>query len=279
VSFINAHAGERPVQVEPRLFGLLQLAQRIHRETEGAFDITIGPLMRCWGFLGGSGVLPHPEQIAAARAQVGMEHVILDERRSTIRFARPGMMLDLGSIGKGYALDMAVESLREAGMDCALVHGGTSTVCALGAPPDGGGWKVAIDAPPGLVGTLSTPSELATPASSPPPLAVVSLAEESLSVSAPHGKCFQVGYQSYGHVLDPRTGAPCQGAVLAAVILPSATETDAFSTALLLSGSRGSSKIAQLRPGMRTLVAERTEAIDRITIDARGIVPLSAESA
>src|SRR5262249_23211874 len=109
ISFINARAAGEVVQVEPRLFELLRIAQQIHRETEGAFDITIAPLVRCWGFMGGSGKRPSPEQLAEARSQVGMDQVVLDEKHRTIRFARPGMMIDLGSIGKGYALERAVE--------------------------------------------------------------------------------------------------------------------------------------------------------------------------
>jgi len=98
ISYINAHAAEKPVPVEPGLFGLLQLAKQIHAQTEGAFDITIAPLIRCWGFMGGSGALPDPAQIAEARSKVGMQHVILDKQRRTVQFDRVGVMLDLWSI-------------------------------------------------------------------------------------------------------------------------------------------------------------------------------------
>ena len=278
VSFINAHAGERPVQVEPQLFSLLQLAQRIHQETAGGFDITIAPLMRCWGFLGRSGALPTAEQIALARAQVGMQHVILEEDKRTIHFAQPGMMIDLGSIGKGWALDVAVETLREAGIERALLHGGTGTVYALGTPLGEAAWKVAIDPPPESPECNDVSRPLAKSEERARPLAVVSLTEEALSVSAPHGKCFQAGSRTYGHILDPRTGAPAQGAVLSAVSLPSAAETDAFSTALLIAGTHDSDRIAQLRPGMRTLVAERIGETGALRMLARGIVPLQTQS-
>jgi FAD:protein FMN transferase len=119
ISFINAHAARRPVKVEPGLFRLLQLAQQIHRETGGAFDVTIAPLLRCWGFMGGSGALPRAEDLAEARHRVGMEHVVLDPGEFTIRFTREGMMIDLGSIGKGYALEVATEVLLEAGVQSA----------------------------------------------------------------------------------------------------------------------------------------------------------------
>src|SRR2546429_569808 len=141
ISHINARAAGGPVRVEPTLFRLLQRAQRLSRETDGAFDITVTPLMRCWGFTRGSGQLPDPADVAGARDKVGPHLVTLDERDFTIRFAREGVMLDLGSIGKGYALERAGELLREAGVSSAFLHGGTSTVCVLGAPPDARAWR------------------------------------------------------------------------------------------------------------------------------------------
>ena len=268
VSFINARAAEQAVQVEPGLFGLLQLAQRLHQETDGAFDITVAPLMRCWGFMGGSGAWPEPERLSQARAQVGMQHIILDEKRHTIRFARPGMMIDLGSIGKGYALDLAVESLREAGIESALIHGGTSTVCGFGRPPSGV-WNVAVERPPK---PGQTPGA-ALPAEGPKPLAVLSLQDESLSVSGVHGKSFTVDGRTYGHIIDPRTGMPAHGALLAAVVLPSAAESDALSTALLLGGSTIQEKLGRLHLGIRSLVAEQKEG-DELIVRGQGIEPL-----
>ena len=259
--------------VEPRLFSLLQLAKRMHNETSGAFDITVGPLIRCWGFMGGSGALPSPEDLAEARARVGMHHVVLDEKRFTIRFAREGMMIDLGSIGKGYALEVAAETLLEAGVTCALLHGGTSTICGIGAPPEAEGWKIAIDAPPGA-GEDECDREVGT---SKRPLAVVELRDEALSVSGIHGKCFAAGGKTYGHVIDPRTGSPTEGAVLSAVVLASATETDALSTALLVTGRLGQEKLIHARPTLRALVAERTGQGDRLTLRTDGIDLLPAK--
>ena len=278
VSFINRHAARRPVRVEPGLFRLLQLAQRIHQETRGAFDITIAPLLRCWGFMGGTGKLPTPEAVSKARAKVGMQHVVLDEVHSTVRFDREGMMLDLGSIGKGYALELATETLLEAGVQNALLHGGTSTVCAIGKPPDAESWKVAISAPPVVQDSDPRRQSVshANAAGREPPMAVVSLENESLSVSGVHGKSFTVDGETYGHVIDPCTGAPAQGALTAVVVLPSATETDAFSTALLLAGMAGQAEVARLRPNMRTLVAERNRETGELVVATRHLATLQA---
>ncbi len=242
IAHINARAARESVRVEPGLFRLLEHARRLHQETHGAFDITVGPLLRCWGFMGGERKIPSAKALAQARTQVGMGLVHLDSTKRTVRFGGEGVMLDLGAIGKGYAIEQAIKLLRECGVTSAILHGGTSTIYAIGEPPDAPGWKVAIEYP------------AKEPGASPRLISMVVLKNEALSVSAGWGKSFQVRDKTYGHILDPRTGKPVSKAVLSAVILTSATETDALSTALLTLGARGHDHIASLRRGMRTLV-------------------------
>jgi thiamine biosynthesis lipoprotein len=262
LAHLNARAAFEPVRVSPSLFALLEQAQQLTAASEGAFDITIAPLVRCWGFMGGSGHRPAPAELAAARARVGMGLVELNRADRTVHFAREGMMLDLGAIGKGYAIERAAELLRDLGVTSALLHGGTSTVYGLGRPFEAECWRVAVVHPEGRAGT----SERAVPAeiqaegrTGAGTLAIVSLKDEALSVSAVWGKCFQAEGRTFGHILDPRTGEPATAAVLAAVASPSATATDALSTALLTLGPSGHSRIASLPPGMRTLVVSESQ--------------------
>ncbi len=272
LSFINARAAAGPVKVEPGLFKLLQKAGQFSRQTGGAFDITVAPLMRCWGFMRGSGRQPGPAEIAEARAKVGMRLVELNENDFTVRFARDGVMLDLGSIGKGHALECAVEVLVEAGVTSAILHGGTSTVYALGSPSDEETWRVAIPHPDFAKQTLNLgPSGPGKAGEGAGILAIVPLKNEAMSVSAVWGKAFEVGGKVYGHVMDPRRGEPVQGAVLAAVVSPSATETDAFSTALLTLGEVGLDPIVNVRAGVRALVAAPGENPGRYRVAVRGI--------
>jgi thiamine biosynthesis lipoprotein len=199
-----------------------------------------------------------------------MSKVLLDENKFAVRFADENTMLDLGAIGKGYALERAADFLREAGVEQALIHGGTSTVAAIGTPPDAEGWKISLEDP------RNSPETEHDKRHSPlnlPPLAVVTLRDEALSVSAVHGKSFQAGGKVYGHVIDPRTGCPAQGALLSAVVLPSATETDALSTALLIGGAGGHRNIQQLRPGMRTFLVEQPSEDGRLQVESFGIDP------
>src|SRR4030095_6309124 len=162
-----------------------------------------------------------------------------------VHFTRPGVMLDFGAIGKGHAIEQAVAILRYAGVRSAIIHGGTSTVYGLGKPPDESAWKIAIE---GLPQNESEKPDL---------LSIVELRDESLSVSAVWGKSFDAKGKTYGHVIDPRTGYPADDADLAAVVLASATETDALSTALLTLGPKHHDRIASLRPAIRTLVMKR----------------------
>ena len=250
---LNQEAAQHPVRVTPWLFRLLLHARQLTAETGGTFDITVAPLMRCWGFYTREGRVPEPEALAVARACVGMHWVELNEGESTVRFTRPGVQLDLGSIGKGYAVERAGELLRAAGVTSALLHGGTSTVLAIGTPPDADGWKIGLEHPAGEV--APTQNSKFKIQNSSHPLATVSLRDESLSVSAVWGKSFTAADRSYGHVIDPRTGQPTQGALLAAIVLPSATESDALSTMLLTLGPDGWVQTLRLREGMQALVA------------------------
>lgn len=273
---INQEAAKRPVRVAPWLFRLLQRARRLSEETDGTFDITVAPLMRCWGFYTHEGRVPEPEALARARACVGMSLVELNEADLTVRFTREGVQVDLGSIGKGYAVERVGELLRESGVTSALLHGGTSTVLAIGAPPDADGWKIGIEQPASAAGEASNPKlQVPNPNDAgflevSPPMATVLLRDESLSVSAVWGKSFTTAEKTYGHVIDPRTGQPTVGALLSAVVLPSATESDALSTMLLTLGPGGFDQVLRLRPGMRALVAGDGDGGGPLRIEARG---------
>lgn len=248
IAQLNARAAREAVQVSPEVFALLQHAARLSEQTRGAFDITIAPLVRCWGFMGASGSLPDPDALVEARTKIGMRHIQFDAANRTVRFARAGVMLDLGAIGKGYAVEMAAEILREAGVTSALIHGGTSTLYALGHPPDAAAWKIALEQPPAAMNVPGFPA-----------LPPVELRDEALSASAIWGRAFQSGGKNFGHVIDPRSGHPVERMYLTSVVLPSATETDALSTALLVLGPEGQSTIAGIRPAVKTMVVSERE--------------------
>jgi thiamine biosynthesis lipoprotein len=173
-----------------------------------------------------------------------MQHVLLDAEERTIRFARAGMRLDLGAVGKGYAIDCAVELLQELEIENALLHGGTSSVYALGNAPEGSPWRIAVQTPYGAAGHY---------------LAEVALSGQSLSISAPHSKSFEQEGVRYGHVIDPRTGYPAQSSRLAALLMPSAAQGDALSTGLLALGPTGLATLSKYYPDLQGMVVLDTE--------------------
>lgn len=232
VFHLNAWAAQRPVPVSPRLFRLLQKAVALSHETEGAFDPTVAPLMRWWGLYGEERAASLEEALAC----VGVEHLLFDEAHLTVGFDRPGVELDLGAIGKGFALEEAGQRLREEGMEVALLHAGTSTVYALEPPPGQEGWKVAVRHP--RWGRLAS----------------VSLQREALSVSGPYGRKGVKMGKEIGHLLHPRTGQPVEGVELAAVVAPSPTEADAFSTAASVLGEEGCQRLSARRPEVAFLL-------------------------
>ncbi|MCY4206154.1 MAG: FAD:protein FMN transferase [Bacteroidetes bacterium] len=240
VSHINRNASETPVEINRNLFSLLQMASDLHHSTDGAFDITVGPLMRCWGFMGDSGSWPEEAQRKEALEKTGMDKVELDDSTCTIAFKRDGMAIDLGAIGKGYAIEEATTLLQECGITSALLHGGTSTMAAIGTPsPDEDGWPIGIADPLDQSHVLTS----------------TTIRDEAFSVSAPHGKAFQKDNKIWGHVIDPRHGYPIQGPALSAVVHSSATVCDGISTALLAMNQTEVNKIAQKFNGMRILCA------------------------
>jgi thiamine biosynthesis lipoprotein len=238
VANLNARAGAEPVRVSAEMFSLLQRAVAFARETNGAFDITIAPLVRCWGFMRGQGSIPTDADIEAARASVGSQLLELNPTERSVRFLHPGVMLDFGAFGKGYAVDTAVELLRDSGVEAALLHGGASAVFGFGHAENNLPWRIAVTgAPPA--------DEI---------LGLVDLDETSLSVSAVWGKSFTSHGRTFGHILDARTGRPSERAELAAVNVPSAGDSDALSTALLVDGPSGLETFAKNRPSARALV-------------------------
>jgi|TARA_B110000495_G_scaffold58868_1_gene49909 thiamine biosynthesis lipoprotein len=219
IAHLNQRAAHEPVRVSNEVFTLLERCVKLSQQTHGAFDITLAPLMKCWRFMNDTGAEPTDEAIAKALACTGTQHLQLNLTDTTVQFAREGVMLDLGSIGKGYALEQAAALLRENEFENFLIHGGTSTVFAHGAQADGTPWRVAVEHPD----------------ANQPPLQIIDLQNESLSVSGIGGKSFiDAAGNEQGHVIDPRTGHPTQAARVAAVVCESATESDAWATAFLV---------------------------------------------
>lgn len=247
VSRLNRLAATGPVPVEAGLFDLLSLAKRIHEETDGAHDISAGALVKAWGFFRGPRRVPEPDELAAARSRVGLRHVVLDPEARTVQYRRPGLEINLGSIGKGYALDRAAAVLRDGwGLPGALVHGGTSSVYGLGTPPgEGHGWLVGVQHP-------WEPERR---------LALVRLRDRGLGTSAATFQHLEYNGRKLGHILDPRTGWPAEGLASATVVAPTAAEADALSTAFFILGVEKARAYCAAHPGVGAILLPQDAAV------------------
>jgi len=220
-SQVNRHAAEGPIRVSPELFDLLSACVEYSRESEGAFDITVGPLMKVWGFYKGTGHLPHRAEVMAALTRVGYRHIHLDAKAQTVWFDKSGVEIDPGGIGKGYAVDRMVDVLKQKGFRNALVAGSGSSIYGMGAPPSQPkGWAVDIKDP-------WDQSKTATE---------VFLKDMSMSTSGSYEKFFRAEGKIYAHIMDPRTGYPARGSVAVSVIAPRTIDSEAWAKPYFVNG-------------------------------------------
>ncbi len=230
VGNVNQHAAERPVKVTPELFALLSECERYSRESNGAFDITVGPLMKVWGFYRGTGRLADKQRVAQAHEKVGYQNIVLDAANSTVRFTQLGVEVDMGGIGKGYAVDRMVTLLKEKGISSAMVNSAGSSIYGLGAPPsEDRGWVIHIR----------------DPRNSSKVVAEVYLKNESISTSGSTEKFFVAEERVYSHIMDPRTGYPAQGVLEVSVIAPRTVDSEAWTKPFFILGREW---VAQHKP-------------------------------
>jgi thiamine biosynthesis lipoprotein len=232
LSRINRNAWPGPVTTDPETLRFLRDSLEWSRRSQGAFDITVGALMKTWGFFRANGHLPTPAELNAVRARTGWQHVHLDLARRTVRFDVPGLELDPGGIGKGFAIDRMQQLLRADGFHSALLSAGSSTIYALGAPPGRFGWR--IDVPDPL-----HPDKL---------VSTVDLRDTSLSTANCSEKHFIRSGHLYCHIMDPRTLHPVEGRLQATIIAPSATDSDALSNVLFVDRAPARSAVMAALP-------------------------------
>ncbi len=218
LSRLNRGAASAPFPCSRDLFDFIAAAIGYNRMTGGAFDTTVAPLVRLWD-LRGEGRIPTSLEIGQALMAARSDHLVLDTSQRTVRFEVPGMGLDPGALGKGYALDAAAKVLKTRGIRSALLDFG-GQVLAIGSPPGADSWAVAI----------------AHPARRDEPVLMLKLREGSVATSGSSERRLIVEGRQLGHVLDPRTGVPLETRGSASVIAPTASDADAFSTAMLVMG-------------------------------------------
>ena len=277
---INRQAAEGPVPVESRLFELLQFAFNLSERTAGAYDITSGPLSQVWGFHRRQGRVPAQEEITEVLHRVGRQHVELNPTDQTIRFRASGVELNLGSIGKGYALDRCAELFRVAGVDRALLHGGQSSVLAVGksAHASDSTQASASEGIPETSNASATTSDpgwtigIGDPLRPGRRLALARLVNRAVGTSGSSVQFFRHAGRRYAHILDPRTGWPAEGLLSATVFAPTAAEADAYSTACYVLGLDGALRLCE-EAGLAGAFVELPQGKNRSVVRTCGLNP------
>jgi FAD:protein FMN transferase len=232
----------QPVHVSDDLWRVLSQAKIVCEQTSGAFDCTVGPVVKLWRRSRRTGELPSAEAIAAAREAVGDRFLELDPAKHTARLLKPKMRLDLGGIAKGYAADAALAVLKDRGVTRALVAG--SGDIAVGDPPPGKkGWRIGI-APLELNG---------------PPSRYVLLANAGVSTSGDSMQHVEIGGRRYSHVIDPRTGMALTDHCSVTVVAPNATTTDGLSTGISVLGPEAGLAVADKLPGVAAFIVRKPD--------------------
>jgi thiamine biosynthesis lipoprotein len=255
VSRLNVLAQQRPVRAEGRLFDLIQRSVALYEATDGAFDITAGPLIRAWNRLRREGVYPDAATLEAARRAVGSCHLQLDATEQSVRYAIEGLTIDLGAIGKGYALDRCVELLAAEDVASFLIHGGTSSMVARGTRQSGTdlpGWTVGIQHP------LRADRRLAE----------VQLCDRALGTSGAGTQQVYFQGKRYGHIIDPRSGVPAEGVLSTTVIAPEAALADALSTAFYVLGLERARSYCAAHPDIAALMTTSGQQAGSVELHA-----------
>lgn len=253
VSKLNENAFAKPVRVEPSLFELLELAQQIYVDTAGAFDITAGQLTSLWGFEQRAGGVPDKSKIAETLARTGTDKIRFDEEDESVQFLVDGLKINLGGIGKGYAIDRVAELIRQHEVDDFLIHGGQSSVLAGGnqknldaeAATDfsGSGWPVGLSHP-------TLPDRR---------LAEFWLHDAALGTSGTARQGFFHQGKRYGHIIHPQTGWPTSHFLSTTVISPSAAVSDALATAFFVMPIEAVEAFCRQRTDIAAVLVSQTE--------------------
>lgn len=233
-------AGSGPVKVSDDLWRVLLEAQKFAERTNGAFDVTAGPLVRLWRRARRRSELPDPGRLAQARELVGFEMMHVDERTQSVRLVKPGMLLDLGAIAKGYAADCALAVLKQHGIKSALVAAGGDI--AVSAPPPGTrGWVIGV-------ASLDSRGKL--------PRHYLSLRDVAVSTSGDAQQHVEIGGVRYSHIIDPRTGHAVEGRRSVTVVAPNGMTSDALDTAANVLDPRSALELIDSTEGAAALIMQ-----------------------
>jgi thiamine biosynthesis lipoprotein len=251
VARINREAYGQTVRVDPEVARVIAYSLEVWRGSQHTFDITVEPLIRAWGFLGGKPHVPSDAEIASAFRRVGAAHLRFDPGTRTLRFDRQGLQIDLGGIAKGYAVHVVAESLRAHGVRDALVDL-SGNMDAIGHPPGAPYWRIGIRDPRDRM----------------PFFARLDLTDQGVSTSADYEQFVISNGKRYGHIMDPRTGRPAEGLLAVTVVAKNGYITDAWDTPLFVLGAAEAKRIAKARDDIAAIIVEPgADGVDTVWVE------------
>ncbi len=236
---VNAGAAASPIRISDPLLSVIAAAQQVSDRSGGAFDITVGPLVKLWGFHDKKPHVPSAAELDAVRPLVDYRNLLLDPAAHTLRFAKPGVEIDLGGIAKGFAVELAANVLKRHGLSGFIDAGGNQYM--LGLPPGKSSWMVGVrdpDRPDGLIGTIDSSAG-------------------SVSTSAAYATFLTADGKRYGHIMDPRTLHPTDACLSVTTISVDGTLADAVSTAAFVLGPERGLALIDSFPRMSGVIVYR----------------------
>jgi len=248
LSKVNREAFANPIRVSPELFEVLQKSVKYSRLSDGAFDVTVGPLVDLWHKAGEANIVPDENTLAAVKARVGFEKLLLDANERTVRFAVGGMRLDLGGIAKGYALDKAVEAMRQQGAIGGMVSAGGDIRC-FGKPADKDAWRVGLQNP-----VAALPQDLNGTIDTEQVLMVLKVNNMAVTTSGDYRRFVTIAGKRYSHIIDPNTATGANKLSSDTILAANAVDADALSTAVNVMGAEKGLALVESLDGVETIM-------------------------
>ena len=250
VARLNREAGAATVRIQPEVARVLDRSLSTWRATGGAFDITVEPLVRLWGFLGGPRRVPSAAEIDSVLPRVGARHVQFDRSAGTLRYDRSDVRIDLGGIAKGYGVEAAADSFAAHGVRDALIDL-SGNMHAFGHPPGAPYWRIGIRDPHDKLAYFAR----------------LALSNQSISTSGQYEQFIAADGRTYGHILDPQTGWPVQGLISVTVVAASAFDTDAWDTPLFVMGPARARALAKANDSFGAILVSPGAGVDTVWVE------------
>jgi len=244
ISRVNREAYEKPVQVSQSTFEVLQRSIEFSKMTGGAFDITVGPLVALFRQAKESKIAPSEQQIAQARSKAGYEKLILDSENKTVQFSDKGMLLDLGGIAKGYAIDKALQAARDGGATGAMVDIGGDVRC-FGLPPKGRDyWLIGLQDPNTAVEGIGGGGLRL----------VLKIKNAAVATSGDYQQFVIIEGKRYSHIMDRKTGTSAENLSSVTIIANNATDADALATSVSVMGAEKGLALIENQPDKEAIL-------------------------